>query len=207
MGFYGQSALLHESESDTPKSPQGVDPAGGLSKKGIYSARSFNFCLWNKILLWSWWRLNFTLGFRTVGHFSCRVISVERCLSFPVWPWARSSLFLRRFSPCLPAQILGRRPSLVAFVLRAYQSLWHSGYFTDEGSCSCYSSVVPLSHTPAPMTILRLWIHIPAPATILKLWILKEWMDKAVCQRWHPNVKEAYLKWSLSTLSPSFNIN
>lgn len=139
-------------------------------------------------------RLNFTLGFRTVGHFSCRVISVERCLSFPVWSRARSLLFLRSFSPCLPPQILGRRPSLVAFVLRAYQSLWHSGYFTDKGSCSCYSSVVLLSHTPAPATVLRLWIH-------------KESMDKDVSQHWLPNMKEAYLKWSLSTLSPSFNIN
>lgn len=56
-----------------------------------------------------------------------------------------------------------------------------SSYFTDKGSCPCYSSDVPLSHTPAP-------------ATILRLWVCKESMDKAVSQHWRPNMKEGIPK-------------
>lgn len=87
MGLYGQ-AHWSMSQNLTHKSPQGVDPVVGLSKKGIYSAWGFNFCFWNKILLWSWW-----LRSETKHH-----TGIQNCRAFQLWGnFSREMSFL----PCM----------------------------------------------------------------------------------------------------------
>lgn len=162
-GVIQTSTSVHESGSDThTKIPSmliywEVSPRREfIAHEVSISASGIRFCYdlggWDV-------RLNITLGFRTIVHFSCRVISVEMYFH-PYTSLSREHNVFAQFlsMSALPPYTLAGRPALVAFILRAYQSLWHSNYFTDQRTCTCYSRILPLSHTLTPTTILRLLV-------------------------------------------------
>lgn len=157
-GVIWTSTLVHESGSDTHTKIPTVLTQGEVSPRREFiahevsiSASGIRLCYdlggWNV-------RLNITLGFRTIVHFSCRVISVKM-YSFPCMSLSRElNGFAQFFSmSALPPYTPARRPTMVAFILslpvfvtlkllyrqRALHMLLNPSPFESHPSTSYYS--------------------------------------------------------------------